>query len=193
MIDWLIQEDTSLFLYLNNLGTPTWDGFWMFYTTKYNWIPFYALLFYLISKTVTRRQLILIALLAAFLITFTDQITNLFKINFERLRPCHNEAINSFMRLVKPTCGGRFGFFSGHASNSMAVAFFAGLMLKTKYKYATYLLMVWAFGMAYSRVYIGVHYPLDILCGMLFGGFSGFLFYKLFKYLNVQLLNKTKW
>lgn len=193
MIDWLIQEDTTLFLYLNNLGTPTWDGFWMFYTTKFNWIPFYALLFYLISKTVTRRQLILIALLAAFLITFTDQVTNLFKINFERLRPCHNEAINDLMRLVKPSCGGRFGFFSGHASNSMAVAIFVGLMLKWKYKYAIYLLMIWAFGMAYSRVYIGVHYPLDILCGMLFGGFSGFLFYKLFKYLNVQLLNKSKW
>lgn len=193
MIDWLLQEDTSLFLYLNNLGTPTWDGFWMFYTTKYNWIPFYALLLYLISKTVTRRQLILIVLLVAFLVTFTDQITNLFKINFERLRPCHNETINNLMRLVKPSCGGRFGFFSGHASNSMAVAIFAGLMLRWKYKYAIYLLIIWAFGMAYSRVYIGVHYPLDILCGMLFGSISGLLFYKLFKYLNIQLLNKTKW
>ncbi|HZW62560.1 MAG TPA: phosphatase PAP2 family protein [Flavobacteriaceae bacterium] len=193
MIDWLLQEDTALFLYLNNLGSPTWDGFWMFYTAKFNWIPFYAFLLYLLFKNLTRKQFILMVFLIAFMVTFTDQITNLFKMNFERLRPCHNESINQLMRIVRPGCGGRFGFFSGHASNSMAVAVFAGLMLKNKYRYAIYLLMLWSFGMAYSRVYIGVHYPLDILCGMLFGGFSGYLFYKLFIYLKAQLISKYKW
>ena len=86
--------------------------------------------------------------------------------------------------MVKNSCGGKHGYFSGHASNSMAVAVFMSLMLRSKYKYIAYILVVWAIAMAYSRIYVGVHYPLDILSGMLFGAFSGFLFFKLFRFLQ---------
>ena len=187
MIEQLVQLDTELFLYLNNLGSTSWDGFWMFYTTKFNWIPFYAVLAYLMYKRLNTKMFLLTLLVIALMITFTDQITNVFKkVLVMRLRPCHNDEIQGMFRLVKEYCGGRYGYFSGHASNSMAIAVFTSLMLRAKYKYLPYLMIVWALAMGYSRIYIGVHYPLDVLSGMLFGALSGFLFYRLDRYLQFR-------
>lgn len=186
MLDQLIQYDKELFLFLNNLGTQTWDGFWMTYTTKFNWVPLYAVLLYLIYKNLNKKVFILTILVIVLMITFTDQITNLFKHGLQRLRPCHNEDINGLMRLVKSSCGGKYGYFSGHASNSMAVAVFCGLLLKNTYKYLVFMLLFWAALMAYSRIYIGVHFPLDAVSGMLFGAISGYIFYRLVKYLKYK-------
>ncbi len=182
MLDQLLQFDSELFLFLNNLGSTSWDGFWMAYTTKIYWAPLYTILLYLMYKQWGNKAFLITVAVIALMILFTDQITNLFKYGFERPRPCHVDTLISKMRIVREGCGGRFGFFSGHASNSMAVAIFAGLMLKDRFKYLIYLLVIWAIVMAYSRIYVGVHYPLDVFCGMLFGGFSGFLFYKLNHY-----------
>jgi len=88
------------------------------------------------------------------------------------------------MRLVRSWCGGQHGFFSGHSSNSMAIAIFSSLLLRDKYKYLPYILVIWSLLMGYSRIYVGAHYPLDVLCGFIFGGLSGFGFYKLDKYLQ---------
>ncbi|WP_040281127.1 phosphatase PAP2 family protein [Psychroserpens damuponensis] len=184
MIEQLIEYDRELFLYLNGLGTTTWDGFWMFYTTKFNWVPFYAILAYLMYRRLNSKMFVLTLVVIALMITFTDQITNVFKHGFERLRPCHQEGVSEYMRLVKSYCGGRFGYFSGHASNSMSLAIFISLLLKSKYKYIFLIMIPWAVAMGYSRIYIGVHYPLDVASGMLFGLFSGLLFYKLDKYLQ---------
>lgn len=186
MIEQLIEYDRELFLYLNGLGTTTWDGFWMFYTTKFNWIPFYALLGYLMYRRLNSKMFVLTLVVIALMITFTDQITNVFKHGFERFRPCHQDGVAEYMRLVKDHCGGRFGYFSGHASNSMSLAFFIGLKLRAKYKFMLSFMVIWAMAMAYSRIYVGVHYPLDVLSGMLFGACSGFLFYRLDKYLQMR-------
>lgn len=180
MLEELVKYDTDVFIYLNNLGTPTWDAFWMFYTTKFNWIPFYGVLAFLMYKRFNIKTFMLTLVVVALMITFTDQITNLFKkVLVMRLRPCNNEEISGLFRLVKSYCGGKFGYFSGHASNSMAVAVFTSLTLKSRYKYILFILIPWAVAMGYSRIYIGVHYPLDVLSGALFGTFSGFIFYKL--------------
>ena len=193
MLEQLLQLDHELFLYLNGLGTETWDSFWMFYTDKKHWIPFYALLAYLMYKRLNSKMFILTVIVIVFMVTFTDQVTNLFKHGFERFRPCHNADLIDHMRLVKSWCGGQFGYFSGHASNSMAVAVFTGFLLRDRFKYLIFILLFWAALMGYSRIYIGVHFPLDVVSGFAFGALSGYGFYKLDKYLQKRFIyNKEK-
>lgn len=186
MLDQLIKYDTELFIYLNSLGSSTWDSFWMAYTAKFNWIPLYAILLFLIFRQIGKKPMLITIVVVVLMILFADQVANLFKHGIQRPRPCHLAELIDSMRLVKPGCGGRFGFFSGHASNSMAAAIFIGLTLKKRFKYLLYFLLVWAFLMAYSRVYIGVHYPLDITVGMIFGALVGCAFYRL----NLYLISK---
>ncbi len=188
MLDQLLKYDTELFIYLNSLGSSTWDPFWMAYTAKFNWIPLYAILLFLIFKHVGKRNIVITVAVVALMILFTDQVANLFKHGMERPRPCHVAGLIDTIRIVKPGCGGRFGFFSGHAANAMATAVFVGLILRKRFKYLLYMLLAWAFLMAYSRVYIGVHYPLDITVGMMFGAISGYMFYRLYRYLTARLV-----
>ena len=188
MLDQLLQYDKELFLFLNNLGTESFDSFWLVITNKLTFIPMYAVLLYLIYRKLGVKTLLLLVVVIVLMITFTDQITNLFKHGFERSRPCREEGVKEFMRYIAPRCG-RYGFFSGHSSNTMAVAVFAGLLLKPYYKKLIFLLLFWSAIVAYSRIYVGVHYPLDIICGMTFGALSGYLFYKLQKYLVKRFIS----
>jgi undecaprenyl-diphosphatase len=187
MLEQLLELDSSIFLALNSSGTSSfWDAFWMIYTTKTYWIPFYVLLAFLMFKKLNTKMFVLTLVVIALMITFTDQITNVFKNGVKRPRPCYAEDLEGLMVLVKSSCGYAYGYFSGHSSNSMAVAVFTGLILRYKYKYAIYGLIVWAIFMGYSRIYIGVHYPLDVLSGFIFGGVSGYLFYRLNNYLQTR-------
>lgn len=189
MLDQLLQYDKELFLYLNNLGSDTWDGLWLVITNKLSSIPLYAILLFLIYKKFGWKGLLLMVFVVAAMIAFTDQITNVFKHTFQRPRPCRAEGVMDFTRFIAPRCG-RYGFFSGHSSNSMSTAIFAGLLLRPYFKNLIYLLLVWSFIVAYSRIYVGVHYPLDILCGMAFGALAGFGFYKLNKYLLKRFISE---
>ena len=186
MIEQLLEYDTELFLFLNNLGSPTWDNFWLFVTNRFTFIPLYIFLFYLLYKKYGLKSLLIFAIIVALMITFTDQITNVFKRGFARPRPCGEADLIDQMRFIAVHCG-KYGFFSGHSSNSMAAAVFAGLMLKPYYKNLIFILLFWSAVVAYSRIYVGVHYPLDIVCGLTFGAISGFLFYKLAKYVLTKL------
>lgn len=182
MIDKLLEQDTALFLFLNNLGSQTWDSLWLTITNKWVFGPILGvLLLFLFYKKFGLKAVLLLMVVAALMITFTDQITNVFKRGFERPRPCGEPDLIDQMRFIAVRCG-KYGFFSGHSSNSMAVAIFGGLLLKAYYKKLIYVLIVISFIVAYSRIYVGVHYPLDIVCGLIFGAISGFLFYKLGKY-----------
>jgi undecaprenyl-diphosphatase len=137
---------------------------------------------FLLYKKFGLKSLLVFVVVVTLMITFTDQITNVFKRGFERPRPCGEADLIDRIRFIAVRCG-KYGFFSGHSSNSMAAAVFAGLMLKPYYKNLIFILLFWSAVVAYSRIYVGVHYPLDIVCGLAFGAISGFLFYKLAKYL----------
>lgn len=173
----LINLDKELFLFLNGLGSEPFDGFWMIITKQIYWSPLFIGVFYLIQKKLGWKGLGMIILFLAVLITFTDQITNLFKYSFERLRPCNNPEFEGIMREVMNRKS--FSFFSGHASNSFASTIFIVLILRKYYKH-TYLLYLFPLIFAYSRIYLGLHYPGDILIGYLAGGIFGFAFYKLY-------------
>lgn len=178
MIDTLLTYDTELFLFLNNLGAERWDGFWLIVTEKWSSIPLYALLLYLVYRHYGWKGTLIIMIAATLMITATDQLANVFKNGFERPRPCRVEALQHQMRFIAEGCG-RFGFFSAHAASSMAAAVFLGLVLRKYYKYLPFLLLLWAFVVAYSRIYLGVHYPLDTITGMFFGGLIGWGIYVL--------------
>jgi undecaprenyl-diphosphatase len=187
MIEQLLEYDTKLFLFLNNLGSPTWDNVWLAITHEVTFVPLYAILLFLLYRKFGLKSLLIFVLIIALMITFTDQITNVFKRGFERPRPCGEARLIDQMRFIAIRCG-KYGFFSGHASNSMAAAVFAGLMLRPYYKNLIFILLFWSALVAYSRIYVGVHYPLDSVCGLTFGAISGFMFYKLAKYLLVRLI-----
>ena len=101
-----------------------------------------------------------------------------FKHTFERPRPCRLESLKESMRFVAVNCG-RYGYFSAHAASSMGVAVFLGLLLKEKYRLLPFLLIFWAVLLGYSRIYLGVHYPFDVVTGMFFGGIIGWLVFML--------------
>ena len=178
MLDLILEYDHKLFLWLNNLGNESFDWFWMLMTNKlFNFVVYSIALIYLLKKT-NIKSLISMILFLSILILISDQTSNLFKNFFERLRPCHDEQIFNSMRLVKDGCGGLYSFFSAHASNSFALASFFFFVYYKIIQRKIILFFVLASLVSYSRVYIGVHYPLDIITGSVFGFVSGFILFK---------------
>lgn len=178
MLEKLIQLDVQLLVFLNGLGSATYDELWLFITKQSNWTPFFLVLLYLVYKKIGIKSTLYLLLFVTLLLVVTDQTTNLFKVTFQRLRPCNNPEINSIIRLVKPS--NSFSLFSGHAANSSATMTFLFLLLKKYYRFA-FLLFLFPLIFAYSRIYLGLHYPLDIVTGYLFGSTFGFVTYKLYQ------------
>tara|TARA_B100000768_G_scaffold131151_1_gene121841 strand:- start:1057 stop:1626 length:570 start_codon:yes stop_codon:yes gene_type:complete len=189
MIENLLNLDRESLIYLNNLGSNNWDFIWLILTDKLTYTPFFILIIYLIFKNFSIKQSLFILLSISLLILFTDQFTNLVKDFFQRLRPCRDDTLNLLLRSIDVRCG-KYGFFSAHASNSIAVSVFIYKLFNTK-RYATlnYFLLFWVFVFSYSRIYLGVHYPLDIILGLIFGFIFGTYSYKI---LERTILIRTK-
>ena len=187
MFEEILKLDYKLFLFLNNLGTTKFDAFWLSLSKIEANIVMYLFLIFLFFhiKKLRPKFLYIFYLLfvIAIMITITDQGANFFKDSFQRLRPCYNESISDSLRLVKENCGGKYGFFSAHASNSFSLAIFFGLLFKNRIRYMIIITIVYASLISYSRIYLGVHFPIDIIVGSSFGIFVGFIIYS-FVYLK---------
>ena len=183
------QIDTEILIYLNNLGSETWDPLWIAITNKFTFIPIFILLIYLLYKKNGINGLLIILFFIALLILFTDQFTNLVKDSTQRLRPCRIDDLQNLLRDINIRCG-KYGFFSAHASNSFSLAIFFGLLLRSSNKLLILLFAIYAFLISYSRIYLGVHYPIDILVGAIFGTINAIALYKIYLY-SFNFLNKS--
>ena len=173
MLNKLKELDTELLVFLNNLGNDKWDYIWLAITDKYTFLPLFLLIIFLLYKENGFYKLSIILLSISLLILFTDQFTNLIKDTFERLRPCRVEELQQFLRNIDVRCG-KFGFFSAHAANSIAVTTLIITTFRFSYKKGISLLLIfWVAVFAYSRIYLGVHYPLDTFVGLCFGFIFG--------------------
>lgn len=179
----ILELDKNLLIFLNGLGSESFDGFWLFITKQINWIPVFLFFMYLVFKHLGWKQALMLILVMALLITLTDQTTNLFKNTIQRLRPCSDPLLDGIIRAVQTRKS--FSFISGHASNSMAAAFFLYQVLKPYVKHIQFI-FIWPLVFAYSRIYLGLHYPLDILCGYIWGILMALIVLKLFRFLNAK-------
>lgn len=170
------QLDQSFFLFLNELHSNFWDKAMFLFSSREIWIPFYALIIYLIVKTYKKNS-IYILILIGLSIVVSDQFSGLIKNTVERLRPSNDPAINNLVHIVNEYRGGTFGFFSSHASNSFTIAVIASMLFKRRMFAIT--MFIWAILVSYTRIYLGLHYPGDILTGWIWGALIGYGFYQL--------------
>lgn len=188
MLDKIIALDKQLLVYLNSLGSSQFDGFWIFITNQINWFPFFALVFFILYKKFGWKRFVIAIVLLALLILVADQTCNLFKHYFQRLRPCNTPDIMNLLRQNLPKSSS-FSFYSGHATSSMATAVFVFNISRHYHRYAI-ILFIFPIIFAYSRIYLGLHFPADILVGYLFGIFYGLLFVKLFYLVSTKFTLK---
>jgi undecaprenyl-diphosphatase len=179
MLDWVMELDTRLFLFLNGLHSEGLDGVMYWISGKTTWWPFYVLLLAYLAWQ-KGWQLAPMVLFIALSITLTDQTSvHLFKEVFERLRPCRDPALEEVIHLVNGRCaGGKFGFISSHAANTFGVA--SLLLYWIRRPWFTVVMIIWGTLVAYSRIYLGAHYPGDVLAGSIWGLLCGWLVYRVF-------------
>ena len=174
------QIDQSLLLFLNSFHNSFWDKAVTIFTSIEIWIPFYLLIVYFIIKTYKKNS-IYILILIGISIAVSDQFSGVIKHLVERPRPTQDPVLGSMVHNVYNR-GGMFGFFSAHAANTFTLAIISARLFKNQVY--TIMIFVWAILVSYTRIYIGLHYPGDILTGWLWGFLTGLAFYQLMIYVQ---------
>ena len=175
--------DEYLFRLINSIGWNDMDPFMILISSKWIWIPLYLFIIYKIYQKFPEQIFKILLSIGALIFLADFGSVHLFKEIFERTRPCH---VLDSIRIVDG-CGGQYGFISSHASNTFAIAFFISLLFRKRITFI--LLFSWAALIGFSRIYLGVHYPFDILGGMFWGLFVSLLIYLTYK---MKLLNLDK-
>ena len=188
----LSNIDSDLFLFLNGLHADWMDKVMVLLTDMWAWFPLYLLLIYWTVKQYGKRCW-WIFLTIGIVVLCSDQLSaHVCKPLFQRLRPCYNPDFQNLIYLPKGMAGGRYGFVSSHAANTFAVAAFLTAALHKNYKWIGIVLYLWAFISSYSRIYLGFHYPGDILCGALLGILIGLILWKVFQLIVVRKVWKSE-
>ncbi len=180
----LAQWDRELFVYLNNLNAGFLDSFWLVVTQIENWIPLYLIIFIVYWKKLTRKKAMWAFMLTLSTLATILVLTGVVKSVVGRLRPNNTPELETLIRVLHtPT---DFSFWSGHAATSMAITVFVVSVLKHKTRWS-YLFFIWPLLFTTSRIFVGVHYPSDLLVGAAAGTVIGLFFYKWFTSLNSGL------
>ena len=183
----LKQIDQSLLLFLNSFHNGFWDKAVTLFTSIEIWIPFYILIIYVIIKTYKRNSIYILILIALSIIV-SDQFSGLIKNSVQRLRPTNDPVLGNLVHNVFNR-GGAYGFFSAHAANTFTMAIITAKLFKNRI-YTT-LIFTWAILVSYTRIYIGLHYPGDILTGWIWGILTGLAFYQLMVFVQKRYFSSV--
>lgn len=183
MLETLQQLDQQILLSLNALHSPFWDSFMALFTAKLTWAPMYAAILFVICKNFSPWVVLLSVIAIVLTIVYSDQLcSSVIRPAIERMRPSNpNNPVSEYIHLLNGRRGGKYGFPSCHASNSFGLAFF--LLFLFRQKVISIFILLWAVVNSYSRIYAGVHYPGDLIAGMLVGLSGAILLYGLWRYL----------
>ena len=184
---WLSDIDARLLLIVNGAHSPFFDSVMWCISGRWIWVPFYAVLAYLLFRRMSWKRASICLVTIGLIILAADQTcATLIRPEIGRLRPANlNNPLSSFVHVVNGYRGGRYGFPSCHAANTFALAVFMSLVIR--HKWFTVMMCSWAFVVSYSRMYLGVHYFGDLFCGATIGSLFAVLFYYLQNYLFKRL------
>ena len=186
MLEFITNIDTQLTLFLNGSDSVMLDAIAVTATKTSTWIPLGILLLYVLMRMKDWKNALLVILCVAIAITLADQMASgIFKPLVARLRPSHNPELQGVIDLVGDYRGGRYGFFSSHAANTCAVAIFLSLLFRKRV--FTVAICSWAMVNSWTRLYLGVHYVGDIMVGLIWGAFVGWMVFRLYRFLTLKV------
>lgn len=186
MLEFFLKIDKDLLMFINGLNSEALDYIMLFLSSKLGWLPLYLFLLYIVFLDY-RKKIWLVLIFVGLAVLIADQSSvQLFKNVFQRLRPCHEDELYEKLHMVKG-CGGKYGFISSHATNSFAVAVLIMAILRQNHRWIVPVMLVYAISVSYSRIYLGVHYPSDVIAGGTVGSLIGLICYRLFVIVNKRI------